>query len=95
MSRLVTVHWGPVWEVALLEGRLTQDGIPCLMPDGIAPRIEAVVTGVGALATRLLVPEEHADRAAVLVEEYLAAVKSGKELTNGPDVYEHADDEDE
>ena len=86
MPRMVTVHWGPVWEVELLKGRMAQEGIPCLLPDDVAPRIEAAVTGIGALATRLQVPEEYAEAAAALVQEYLDAVKQRKDGASDPDL---------
>ena len=85
MPRMVTVHWGPVWEVELLKGRLAADGIPCLLPYGIAPRIEAVVTWMGALATRLQVPEEYADAAAALLQEYLDAAEQQKDAPSDSD----------
>ncbi len=78
MSRLVTVHAGPLWEIELLQGRLESEGIPSFQPDGTMNRMDPFITGGNPLDVRLQVPVERAEEALALVAEYREATREEK-----------------
>lgn len=88
MSRRVTVHTGPIWEMQLLQGRLEIDGIPSYIPDANIEQLDPFLAGAGAFAVRLQVPVRDTQQAAELVVEYIAATRErrpGRDEGDGED----------
>lgn len=77
---LVTVYYGPIWKILLIEGRLEAEGIPVLVPDRMIKTIDPFITGSNSLDLRLQVPSKYADAARALLAEEEDEERHAEEL---------------